>query len=158
MIRTNNRIAMETSNALTAPCNALNVLPQQPGEPVTAVMDRIREAVAVMPQVHGHVTHYFSDGLYARQVELKADTVMVGKIHLTGHINVLLSGTIDVMTELGVARYTGPAVILSPAGEQKVGNAITDCTWVTIHATNLTELDDLERELVTTDLTKRGVR
>lgn len=149
---------METTLAPPLQSHVLDVLPQQPGEPVTAVMDRIREAVASAPQVMVEPRHYFADGLYAREAVIPQGVTMVGKIHLTGHINVLLSGTIDIMTELGVQRYVGPAVIISRAGEQKIGYALTEATWVTIHATTETDLDKLEQQLVTTDLTKRGLQ
>jgi hypothetical protein len=143
---------------LTEHCNVLDVLPQQPGEPITAVMDRIRDAISVMPQAMGETRHYFAEGLYAREAVIPKGVTMVGKIHLTGHINVLLSGTIDVMTELGVQRYVGPAVIISQAGEQKIGYAVTETTWVSIHATTETDLAKLEQQLVTTDLSERGLR
>jgi hypothetical protein len=149
---------METSPALPLQLHVLDVLPQQPGEPVTAVMDRIREAMTDLPQADIEVAHYFAEGLYARQAVIPKGVMMVGKIHLTGHINVLLEGTIDVMTELGVERYTGPAVIVSNAGEQKVGYALTKSTWLTIHATTETDIDKLEQQLATTDLSKRGLR
>lgn len=149
---------METSPPLFLELHPLNVLPQEPGEPIAAVMDRIREAVAELPQVSAEPAHYFADGLYARELVIPKDFMVVGKIHLTGHINVLLEGTIDVMTELGVERYTAPAVIVSQAGEQKIGHAITETTWLTIHATTETDLDKIEQQLVTTDLTKRGLQ
>jgi hypothetical protein len=138
------------------PGATLQILAQQPGEPVTAVMDRIREGVAALPQVPFEPSHFFADGLYARQVVIPAGVMLVGKIHLTGHINVLLEGEIDVMTHLGVDRYKAPAVIISQAGEQKIGHAITPCTWITIHATTETDIATLEAQLVTTDLSQRS--
>lgn len=149
---------METTLAPPSQPHVLYVLPQQPGEPVTAVMDRIREAISDVPQAEIEVTHYHAEGLLARQAVIQQGVTVVGKIHLTGHINVLLEGTIDVMTELGVERYTAPAVIVSQAGEQKVGYALTKTTWLTIHATTETDPDKIEQQLVTTDLTKRGIQ
>jgi hypothetical protein len=149
---------MEHCPTIPTPYDVLDVLPQQPGEPVTAVMDRIRDALSTRPQVSTEATHYFADGLYARELVIPKDVMVVGKIHRTGHINILLQGVVDIMTSVGVERYVAPAVIVSKAGEQKIAHAIEEATWVTIHATTETDIDKIEQQLVTTDLAQRGLR
>lgn len=149
---------MDTTPSQPLQFYVLDISPQQPGEAIAAVMDRIREAVAQLPQELPEPQHYFADGLYAREVTIRKGVMLVGKIHRTGHINVLLRGEIDIMTELGVTRYMAPAVLISRAGEQKIGHAVTDTTWVSIHATTETDLAKLEHDLVTTDLTARGLQ
>ena len=38
------------------------------------------------------VEHHFAPGVYMRQMDAKAGTVVVSKMHRTEHMNVLLSG------------------------------------------------------------------
>lgn len=99
----------------------------------------------------GDVEHFFSDGLIARKLKLKAGSTIVGKIHLRGQINFLMKGTIRVTTENDkVVAITGPKIIVSPAGTKRAGHAITDVEWVTVSHTNATTVEDAEADLLAT--------
>ena len=64
--------------------------------------DRIQSfenALMGMPQVELKVTHYFADGLYAREMFIPKGTMLTGALHLFEHINVCSQGDISVYTE-----------------------------------------------------------
>ncbi len=92
--------------------------------------------------------HRFVPGLYAREITIPAGALVVGKIHRTEHINVLSKGDISVLTENGIERIQAPATIISKPGTKRVGYAHTEVVWTTFHATNETDLEKLEAELI----------
>jgi hypothetical protein len=120
-------------------------LPQQPTlEGIQAFEQVLRR----FPQVDCPVDHFFADGLYGRLVLIPAGTTVTGKMHAGRHLNVLLAGTIKVTTEHGVIELSAPHVMVSEAGVKRVGHAYTDTLWLTVHASNKTDLGELEQELI----------
>lgn len=104
-----------------------------------------------LPQVHIEPQHFFAPGLYARQIDIKAGTLLTGKEHKEGHLNVLAHGEIVVLTEDGMKHLKAPAVIPARAGTKRVGYAVTDCTWITIHATEKVDVQEIEHDLIEPD-------
>jgi hypothetical protein len=98
----------------------------------------------VMPSVVNH----FGPGVYMREMFLDAGVMVVGHSHKTEHFNILLSGTMRVVVDDKVEEMTGPKIVLSSPGKKKIGYAITDCRWLTIHPTHETNLDKLEEDLI----------
>lgn len=91
--------------------------------------------------------HNIHGGLYDREIEIPADTVLTGKIHLVDHVFILTKGDLSVMTDEGIKRIQAPARFNVKAGIKKIGYAHSDVICTTIHATNTTDLDALEKEL-----------
>jgi len=78
--------------------------------------------------------HSFAPGVYAREMEIPAGTLLIGKIHKHRHHNFLMKGSIIVLTETnGVELLQAPLMIVSEEGTQRIGYAITDTVWTTIH-------------------------
>jgi len=100
-------------------------------------------------QVALETSHTFCDGLYARQIEIPAGTVLTGKIHLREHLNFILKGEIAVFTEHGEQRIKAPAMIVSQPGTKRAGYAVEDTTWCTVHASVSKDVAAVEEELVT---------
>lgn len=100
-------------------------------------------------QVDLPVVHHFADKLYARELFIPAGTTLVGKIHKTEHLNILVKGTILIATEEGNSILEGPQVLVTGPGTKRVGHAITDSVWITVHGgVEGTDLDKLERDLI----------
>lgn len=93
--------------------------------------------------------HVQADGLYAREIMIPKGVMMTGKIHKREHLNFISKGEITVLTEDGVERIKAPAIIKSRPGTKRVGFAHEDTVWTTVHATNETDLEKIEQELVT---------
>lgn len=92
--------------------------------------------------------HYFADGLYGREITIPAGTVLTGKMHKQAHLNFLMRGEITVWTDEGMKRLVGPCVVVSQPGCKRAGYAHTDTTWITVHASQETDLLALEAELI----------
>jgi len=119
--------------------------------PMRERVQRLEEAMLTQPQVEIETHHYFSPGIYAREIIIPKGTLLTGKIHKTAHLNVISSGDISVLTEHGVQRIVGPCVIASSAGIKRAGFAHEETRWMTVHATTETDLEKLEAELIAKD-------
>jgi hypothetical protein len=93
------------------------------------------------------VTHKFAHGLYYREILIPAGTVMSGRIHKHDDMQVIYYGDMEIVTDGAVMRVAGPTSFVSKAGTKQWGHAFTDTLWATVHATDLTDLDKIEKEL-----------
>lgn len=119
----------------------MNLACLSPREKVQIIEDEMRKA----PQVHIPVRHYFCEqGTYAREITIPAGTLLTGRIHKYAQINILSSGTIEVLTENGIETVTAPFTVVSPPGTKRIARAVTKCTWTTILATDETDPDKIE--------------
>jgi hypothetical protein len=110
-------------------------------------LERLDAVLATVPQVDMPVVHRFARGVYVRELQIPAGTVLTGRIHKFSQVNILLEGEISVLTERGIERLQAPAVFESPAGAKRAGYAHTDVRWLTVCGTHNTDPDTLEDEL-----------
>lgn len=107
----------------------------------------LEKAMLKLPQIEMETVHHFAPGVYARELQIPAGTLLTGKIHKTEHINVVSAGDISVLTENGVKRIKAPFTFVSKPGTKRLGLAHTDTVWTTFHVTDETDLVKIE-ELV----------
>jgi quercetin dioxygenase-like cupin family protein len=79
------------------------------------------------------VRNVFSGGVYAREVFIPKGTMLVGKVHMTEHLNICLKGDLTFLTVDGPQRIKAPAMFSSPAGTKKLAYANEDSIWVNVH-------------------------
>ena len=94
------------------------------------------------------ITHYFAPGMYAREMWMPADCLITGKIHLTEHLNILSQGRVSVSNKGESVTMEAPYTFVSPVGTKRAIYAHEDSTWTTIHATDLTDPDKIEDEII----------
>ena len=108
-------------------------------------------------QIELPLKHSFSPGIYARELEIPEGTLLIGKIHKHRHHNFLMKGEIIVITESGgMELLQAPLTIVSEPGTQRVGYALTDTLWTTVHAneSNTEDLKVLEEINVVDEMSK----
>lgn len=99
-------------------------------------------------QVEIPVRHYFSQGVYAREITIPKGTLCTGLIHKHQQLNILSKGDISVLTADGMVRVQAPFTIVSPAGTKRIALAHEECVWTTIHGTDETDLDKIEAHFI----------
>lgn len=109
---------------------------------------KLEQALKTLPQLDIETNHYSVAGLYAREIHIPAGTLLTGKVHKAEHLNIVSKGEIIVWTEAGMKRIKAPFVLPSFPGAKRVGLAVVDTTWVTIHATDKTDPAEIEAELI----------
>jgi len=112
---------------------------------------RLQDEMAKMPQAELKTEHYFSQGMYCRKVFRKAGTIIVGKVHKKDHFFMCAQGQIIAWSEKGMVTLNAGDVLCSKSGTKRVTMAVTDAIGITVHKTNKTDLDKIEKELIEPD-------
>lgn len=140
--------AIARLNPKALPLETINHVPT--GEEIA----RLQAAMSLMPQAEGMVTdHYFAGGMYCRRLWRPAGTLIVGKVHKAPHFFLCAAGEIIAWSEKGMRKLLPGDVIESQPGTKRVTLAMTDAIGITIHKTDLTDLDAIEAELIEEDPT-----
>ena len=94
--------------------------------------------------------HTFADGIYVRQMDMKAGSAVVGAIHNHLHVWFLLTGHLAVATEDDIEEFISPCYVLAKSGSKRVIYAIEDSTFVNVHKNpnNIKNIEKLEKEIV----------
>ena len=96
-------------------------------------------------QVEIPVRHYFSKGVYAREITIPKGTYLTGAIHKYPQINIMSKGRLSVATEDGPVTIEAPYTVCSPAGVKRIAYAHEETVWTTIIATDETDPEKIEQ-------------
>ena len=100
------------------------------------------------PQVELKVKHYFSKGVYARELHIPAGVILTGEIHKFENLNILSQGKIEVLTEKGMETVEAPFTVVSHAVKKIIARAITDCVCTNVHGTDENDLNIIEKTFI----------
>lgn len=114
--------------------------------------DSMKELIAIVdqvPQLEIPVTHYFSPGVYGREIVMPAGMTGVGHIHKHRHLNIALTGHALVTCDGLTQEIRAPFIFESMPGAQKAFQVMEDLRWVTIHANpkEIQDIVEMEREI-----------
>lgn len=98
------------------------------------------------------VKHSFGDGCYVREWNSPPFMLVVSKVHKVAHPYFVLRGEISVMTEDGVERIKAPHYGITPAGTKRVLYTHSETQWITVHVTDSTDVDEIEKEIICSDM------
>ena len=93
--------------------------------------------------------HYFSDGLYVREMFCKKNALIFTVIHNTANPLFLMKGRVAFSSEDGVEELTAPTFILTKPGTKRICYWLEDSVIVTVHPNpdGLTDLDEIEKKM-----------
>ena len=109
---------------------------------------RIEKEILAMPQVELPIEHYQIDGVYVRSMFIPAGTILTGKIHNFESIAILAKGRIRITNGTDSYVISEGHIMVDQPGVKRLGYAETDVIFITVHKTANTEIDDIEKELV----------
>jgi len=109
---------------------------------------RIEKEILAMPQVELPIEHYQIDGVYVRSMFIPAGTILTGKIHNFESIAILAKGRIRITNGTDSYVISEGHIMVDKPGVKRLGYAETDVIFITVHRTDNTEIDDIEKELV----------
>ena len=115
----------------------------QPTEAVRAKVEKLEESMLNLPQIHCPIRHHFAPGVYAREITIPKDTVLIGVVHKRDNLVVLSAGKLRLVTEDGFAEITAPHTMLCKAGSKNAAVALEDAVWTNFFATDETDPDKL---------------
>jgi len=114
-------------------------------------MPKILELEALMrtmPQVDSPAEHYHLSGVYCRSLFIPKGCLLTGKIHNHESIGILAQGTLRITNGETSTVVTAPYITVDKPGIKRLGYAETDCTFITVHRTDLDSVEAIEDELV----------
>ena len=92
--------------------------------------------------------HFICNKTYTRQITLPKDIILTGKVHNFDHTSIISKGDVTIMTDEGVTRIKAPTTWISKAGTKRLIYVHEETIWATIHQSEHTIVEDLEKELV----------
>lgn len=76
--------------------------------------------------------HYFSHGLYTRELHLPAGIVITGAIHKFSNVNIVSKGKVVAVTDQGRMEIEAPYTFVSGELVKKAIYAIEDTVWINV--------------------------
>ena len=96
-----------------------------------------------------NTVHHFSDGLYAKQMEIPVGFFVSQHQHTYDHLSILAKGKVRVLFDNdAVEEYTAPACINIIKNVNHSIYALEQSTWFCVHATDETNLDEIDNVLI----------
>lgn len=94
------------------------------------------------------IEHFYSFGVYAREMKVKAGTLLVGEIHKFQNLNILSQGEVSVASIDGIKRVKAPHTFVSQPGAKRVIYAYTDVVWTTILGSDEKDPDLIKEKFI----------
>lgn len=115
-------------------------------------MDALAQAIidlgADVMQFDPNIVHHFGGGAYAKEMRIPSGCSVIQHKHRYDHLSVLAVGKVLVMVDGSVSTYTAPACILIAAGKLHAIEAVEDTVWYCVHATDCTDIDKVDEQLI----------
>lgn len=92
--------------------------------------------------------HHFSDGLYAKHMKIPKGYMAGTHSHAYSHLSILAKGKVLVSTDLEQKEYSAPACLEIKSGIHHMIEALEDCEWFCIHATDETDASKVDEVLI----------
>lgn len=93
--------------------------------------------------------HYFSDGLYAKQMSIPKGAIACQHKHEYDHLSILAQGKVRVLFDNDAfEEFTAPSCINIKQGVNHTIMALEDSTWFCIHHTFETDMNKIDTVLI----------
>ena len=102
--------------------------------------------------------HYFSSGLYVREMFISGGCFGFSAIHNLANPLFLMKGVMHCTTENGVQKLKAPTFVLTEPGTKRIGWFPEDTIMVTVHPNpnGITDLDEMEKIIACTSWDEYG--
>ena len=94
------------------------------------------------------VTHFFSDGVYAKQMLLLENHSAQTHVHKYDHLSILAYGRVVIAVDGKQIIYNAPACIEIKAGQEHSILAVEDSVFYCVHATKEKDETKIYSELI----------
>jgi hypothetical protein len=128
--------------------NAHNSYFNDDGQYVREKVLYLESEMKKMPQIVITIRHYFSEGVYAREMFVPKGVMLTGKIHKYTQLNILSKGEVSVLIDEEIIKIKAPYTFVAKAGSKRVFLAHEDSTWTVIHGTHETDLEKIEAHFI----------
>lgn len=113
-------------------------------------IEQLESHMLDLPQTECPVVHHFGPGIYIREVTLPAGTFAVGHTQKHEHLNIMLTGAVEILDDDGTTKVLRAPMIFVGKPGRKVGLILETCTWQNVYPNpdNERDVDVLEARWV----------
>lgn len=104
-------------------------------------IERFGKTILHDEPVEAPIRHYFVDGLFAREISIRAGCSIVGAVHKADSLIVISKGRLIMATEDGPKEIAAPHTHICKAGTQNAVHVLEDCVWTNFHPNPDNETD-----------------
>lgn len=94
------------------------------------------------------IQHHFSDNLYAKECLFPKGAQIIQHKHKYDHLAILAKGKVKVVVDDEVFNIEAPHCFNIKANKHHGVLALEDCVWYCIHATDETDVDNIDKVLI----------
>ena len=123
-----------------------------PKEDILRFILHVEEYLSKFPQSEVPVNHYYSKGVYAREMVVPEGIILTGEIHRFENMNILLQGEVSVLSVDGYKRLKAPAIYTAQPGSKRLFKTHSEVKWVTILGTDIKDPELIREEFTTKDI------
>lgn len=106
------------------------------------------QTVIPLNEEASEIEHFFTEGVYARKMEIQAGTEVPTHKHVYDHLSILAKGRVRVAVGPIIQEYVAPAMIEIKKDMSHKITALEDSLWFCIHATTATDIESLEQTVI----------
>lgn len=93
------------------------------------------------------IFHSFADGMYKREMHIKAGHIIIGEIHRNEYFVNVSKGRIWLTSEFYNKELIAPCSFTAPAGTKHIGYTLEDTVWTDTHKVTSTDISQAEKEI-----------
>ena len=131
----------------------MKIIPSNYKFDITTQEGKKELAVALSKEIQAYtpVINRIGGGVYIREAYFPKGTLIVGATHTDSHLNMLISGSINVVAEDQILNLVAPHFFTS-SPSSKVGFCLTDVVWQNIYAYKADKYENILDDLVKFDM------
>jgi len=96
-------------------------------------LERLQSAIESEPQVDCPIRHHFAPGIYAREMNIRQGTAVVGAVHRTRNMISVSKGRLIVASEQGPREVCAGETFICEPGQKNAVLAMEDSRWTNYH-------------------------
>ena len=93
------------------------------------------------------IFHSFADGMYKREMHIKAGHIIVGAIHRNDYFISVTKGRVWLTSEFYNKELIAPCSFVAPAGVKHIGYHLEDTVWTDTHKVSSANIEEAEKEI-----------
>lgn len=94
------------------------------------------------------IKHHFGGGIYIKETRFKAGEWGEKHTHSFDHLSILVAGKVQLTIDNVGVEIEGPKILTVKADKVHQVLALTDATWLCCHATECTDPEKIDHELI----------
>lgn len=122
----------------------LDMVERIPGGTIAEKVENLEAEMLKYEQVPCPVYHHFSPGLYTREINMPAGSLVIGHRQKTSHLNIFLKGKVLMLNDDGSTTQIDAPMIFTGNPVRKVGYMLEDVVWLNIYHTEERDINKLE--------------